>query len=56
MGRTNDHRNNCACSGSYLDSHRSRHLKSDKHLNWLASQSQYQRLEECSPTNGQLNF
>ena len=43
MGRTNDHRNICACSGSYLDSHRARHLKSDKHQNWLVMQSSGQR-------------
>ena len=52
MGRAIDRRNTCACSGTYLDSNKSRHLKSDKHLNWLATQ----RLEECSPVNGQQNI
>ena len=56
MPRLVNHRNICACSGTYLDSHRSRHPKSDKHLNWLAMQSSVQKQyqQKCSPVNGQL--
>src|SRR6266853_4351912 len=55
MGRAIDHRNNCVCIGTYLDSNKSRHLKSDKHLNWLFMQSSVQKQyqQECSPVNRQ---
>ena len=34
MPRTVDDKNNCACGGSYLDSHRAKHYRTKKHQGW----------------------
>jgi len=34
MPRTVDDKNNCACGGTYLDSHRAKHNQTKKHQEW----------------------
>src|SRR6266853_440405 len=55
MPRKSDRDITCECGSVLKASNKSRHLKTcDMHREWLATQ--YQRVQECSPVNGQQSI